>query len=251
MPSRRTFLGGLAATSLLAPSILRASPGFDVDYDIDNAWDISGSMNTDESGYACRSHTRLMSQALRRQNVLDHLCGGQSGCARLGMFGWNADINEADFGPSVLLEKEAPMLGLAPLLNTLDQLVGPPPGSSSRSRMCLISKAGTETHLAIRHGVNRLRNSPVRARRKVLNVITDDTGRDLGPNNIAQLRDAQAEAEAEEVVVNVMVIGKVNAMDNVFQKYVRTGPGSFVISTVGFTNYQDAYERKIIMDLVG
>ena len=102
----------------------------------------------------------------------------------------------------------------------------------------------TELTVALSEG---LRSFAPRARRKVLNIETDDS--DARSTAAYLFAPYLRQAETEGVIINGLITGDPHAMNDYFAQSIQRGPGSFTLKSADFASMRDVWEKKFHLDM--
>ncbi len=100
----------------------------------------------------------------------------------------------------------------------------------------------------INFGIFQLVNSPVSARRHVIDISGD------GVNNsgVERPEAARDRAVAAGITINgLAILNEVDDLDIYFEKHVVGGAGNFVVVANDYKAYGDAIKRKLLQEILG
>ena len=110
-------------------------------------------------------------------------------------------------------------------------------------------KGGTNIATCLQGGVALLATPQRAARRKVVNIVTDDQQLLYSPADFNLLSRAKIIAQNNDITVNVISLGS-DAAFTFLASYVQTGPSSFTLNSASFTSLHELFERKFAQDMI-
>lgn len=229
---RRGLIAGLAAALLIGAS--GTASALDVDLELVLAVDVSGSIERDEAELQRQGFI----QAFRNDAVIRAITGGEHKRIAVTYIEW-AGVNHQRLGVDWRVIDSA-----AAALDFADEL----------AIMPFASALWTSISGAIEFGMERLRDSPHRSKRQVIDISGDGAN-----NNGEGVVTARDRAVRAGITINGLPIvngrpspygtPQLPNLDWYFEDCVIGGPGAFIVVADGFVDFGRAIKRKLIREI--
>jgi hypothetical protein len=209
---------------------LPARAGETVDVKLVLAVDTSGSINGEE--YALQMNG--IAWAFRQADVIAAATNGPHRSIAVNLMTWG-DPDEQKFDTGFhIIRNGADAEAFAKLAETDYQRQG----------------GGTGLGTAVAYGLTLLRNSPITARRQVIDVSGDGHESWELREPRFKLADAQVLRAAMGVTVNgLAILNEEPDLAHYYRVNVAGGPESFVITVANYKEYAEGIHRKLLMEL--
>jgi hypothetical protein len=191
---------------------------------------IDCSYSIDEQEFALQ--TRGLAQAFLDPAVVVAIRAGRRQAIAVSIVQWSSARSQVLVLPWTLVTDAASAAAVAETLLAAPRLT---------------QDGGTSISAMIDVGVALLRESPVQAPRRVVDISGD--GRNNNGRDVRQARDAAA---AAGVTVNgLAILTEVPTLKYYFEQYVIGGSDAFALSADSYADYADAIRRKLLREIGG
>lgn len=212
----------LTPTLALAPAPAAASP---VELELVLAIDVSASVNDDE--YALQ---RLGTAAAFRDPAVQQAVSAAPGGIAVTVFHWASQGYQVVAIPWTELQSRESLDAFADEVARMPRRV---------------SGGGTAIHAALAFGHRLFGDSPVRGRRRVIDLAGNGEA-----NQLSKTLAVRDRIVADGVVINGLAIEELKAdLTTYFRHHVIGGPGAFVETAWDFHDFSRAMRRKLLREI--
>ena len=230
--ARAILAGVLLALAAFIPAHAVDTP---VDLELLLAVDASGSVDAQEFELQLGG----IANAFRDYEVQKAIASGEYGRISVALMIWSDARSKKAVSRWAMIDSSAAAEGFARLV--MSQL--------SR-RKAFLGKAGTGIGAAIGHGLKVMRRNGFSGTRKIIDVSGDGHETPLQFGEAMALPEAHRRAKRQDVVVNGLAIVTDDPnLTGYYQHRVIRGPGSFVITANGYSDFGRAIRLKLLREI--
>ena len=206
-----------------------------VDLELLLAVDASGSVDAREFQLQLGGIAR----AFRDADVQDAIATGPTGRIAVALMIWSDAISKKAVSRWAIVDSPASAEAFADLV--LGQVA---------RRKSFLGKSGTGIGSAIGAGLRSIKRNGIAGTRKVIDVSGDGHETPLRFGEGMALPEARRRAARNEVTVNgLAIVSDDPNLTSYYQRKVIRGPGSFVVTALGYDDFARAFLRKLRREL--
>ena len=228
--SWRRALLAVGMILLVAHSRAGAADALEVDLELVQAVDASGSVDNDE----WRLELDGIAAAIRAPDVLGAIKAGRNGRIAVALMAWADATRQQDISDWFVIDSPASAEAFASAVERFPRRVG----------------GGTGIGSAIAESIRNMHYAPYRAGRQVVDVSGDGSETPAREEASILLPTAIAMANAFAVTVNGLAITVQEPdLEAYYRANVATGPGHFVLRCDRYADYRRAIHMKLLREL--